>query len=195
MNATRFSFEGYPWEYCYKSRWISWVSLEGSIIVSKEKRNLYLCLNLFLSLSLFHLSSPPSLYSGMCVFVFFYFGLSFSSYANVQVVFVNSSKELLKNPSVMLKFAHNSSFVVHNPVFLVYGYQVTILHYLVFFSADVEELNRFLVHMWCISFVLFNQMWLYMCFQKNLWLYMYWLSEYICRMKPPNCAHGLGGKF
>ncbi|KAL6338743.1 hypothetical protein AAG906_023892 [Vitis piasezkii] len=53
VNATRFSFEGYPWEYCYKS----------------------------------------------------------------------SSKELLKNPSVILKFALNNSFVVHNPVFVVHGYQ------------------------------------------------------------------------
>ncbi|KAJ9670802.1 hypothetical protein PVL29_027000 [Vitis rotundifolia] len=53
VNATRFSFEGSPWEYCYKF----------------------------------------------------------------------SSKELLKNPSVILKFALNNSFVVHNPVFVVHGYQ------------------------------------------------------------------------
>lgn len=146
-----------------------------------------------LSPSLFHLSSPPSLYSGMCVFVFFYFGLSFSSYANVQVVFVNSSKELLKNPSVMLKFAHNNSFVVHNPVFLVYGYQVTILHYLVFFQLMLKSSTIF----WsiCGVFLLFC---LIKCgfiraFKNFFWLYMYGLSEHICRMKPPNCAHGLGG--
>ena len=163
MNATRFSFEGYPWEYCYKSRWISWH--ENWKVLSSYLNNfffppLYVCPSTpSFSLSLSH---THTLFPSFCSCSFIWLFL-FAPILTVRWFFVKQFKRVVKESLCDTQVCTEQQLCGSQPCFCgPWLSGETILDFARFYSAELEVPNQSLVHMWCIHLVLFNQMWPYM---------------------------------